>query len=84
MGWLMPNPNMIDIDEYLERAPEITRGVEETARPVIIARRGRPVVEIRAIDPVPDSLFGSVSVSAGVDLTEPTSRSPWAASARRV
>jgi hypothetical protein len=38
---------------------------------VVIDRRGRPVVEIRALAVPEESLLGSVEVIEGTDLTEP-------------
>lgn len=61
----------VGIGEFRQRATEIIREVEESARPVVVARRGRPVVEIRALRPSGDSLLGSVEISPHVDLTEP-------------
>jgi antitoxin (DNA-binding transcriptional repressor) of toxin-antitoxin stability system len=61
----------IGIGEFRQRATEIIRGVEESARPVIVARRGQPVVEIRALRRLDEPLLGSVEVSPDVDLTEP-------------
>ncbi len=63
--------DIIGIGEFRQRATEIIRRVEETAQPVIIARRGRPVVEVRALHPPDDTLLGSVDVAPGVELTDP-------------
>lgn len=76
----MTKQNAIGIGEFRQRATEVIREVEETARPVVIARRGRPVVEIRAIGTLSDTLVGSVVVAPGVDLTEPvTDAGDWEA-----
>jgi antitoxin (DNA-binding transcriptional repressor) of toxin-antitoxin stability system len=67
----MATKETIGIGEFRQRATEIIREVEATARPVIIDRRGRPVVEIRALAAEEKSLIGSVEVMEGTDLTEP-------------
>lgn len=67
----MVDKRAINIGEFRQRATEIIREVEETARPMVVARRGRPVVEIRPIEPGTSSLLGSVTIQPGVDLTEP-------------
>ncbi len=67
----MTDEKPIGIGEFRQRATEIIRRVEETAQSVIIARRGKPVVEIRAMQQPTDSLLDSVEVSAGFDLSEP-------------
>ncbi|MFV1962740.1 MAG: type II toxin-antitoxin system Phd/YefM family antitoxin [Acidimicrobiia bacterium] len=61
----------IGIGEFRQRATEIIRRVEETAQSVTIARRGKPVVEIRAMQASAASLLNSVDVSADFDLSEP-------------
>lgn len=69
----MAETSIINMGEFRQRATEIIRDVEESARPVIVARRGRPVVEIRAVTVGTGSLLESVTVQPGVDLTEPVS-----------
>ena len=68
---LMADKEIIGIGEFRQRATEIIREVEETARSVIVARRGRPAVEIRPVRNSAESLIGSVTVMPGIDLTEP-------------
>ncbi len=67
----MTDEKPIGIGKFRQRATEIIRRVEETAQSVTIARRGKPVVEIRAIQQPTESLINSVAVSAGFDLSEP-------------
>ena len=67
----MSNPESIGIGEFRQRATEIIREVEETARPVLIDRRGRPVVEIRALATHKANLLGSVEVLDADALTDP-------------
>jgi hypothetical protein len=66
----MANKATIGIGEFRQRATAIIREVERTARPVVIDRRGRPVVEIRALAVPEASLLGSVEEIEGTDLTE--------------
>ena len=67
----MVNPESIGIGEFRQRATEIVREVEETARPVLIDRRGTPVVEIRALATDKATLLGSVEVLDPDALTDP-------------
>ena len=67
----MAEPESIGIGEFRQRATEIIREVEETARPVLIDRRGRPVVEIRALARHEATLLGSVEILDPDALTNP-------------
>lgn len=73
-------PSVIGIGEFRQRATEIIRKVETSAEPVAIARRGKPVVEVRPVSQAPDDLTGSVTVEEGVDLSKPVlSADEWSA-----
>lgn len=67
----MDTSETVGIGEFRQRATEIIREVETTGRPVVLDRRGRPVVVLRPITPHEGSLIGSVEVLDGADLTEP-------------
>lgn len=67
----MADKETIGIGEFRQRATEIIREVEETARPVVIDRRGKPVVEIRALATWDETLIGSVEILTDRDLSEP-------------
>jgi len=74
----MAQPDSIGIGEFRQRATEIIRQVEETARPVLIDRRGTPVVEIRALAPPQANLLGSVKILDPDALIGPvTDPSEW-------
>jgi prevent-host-death family protein len=73
--------NSINIGEFRQNATEIIRAVETEGRTVTIARRGKPVAELRPITRSIGRLAGSVTVSDGVDLTAPVvDSSDWEAS----
>jgi prevent-host-death family protein len=67
----MGKKRSIPVGEFRQRATEVVRLVEKTKEPVVITRRGRPVVELRPAAADPTVLRGSVKVRAGVDLTRP-------------
>ncbi len=76
----MAEQQVYGIGEFRQRATEIIKQVEESAQPVQIARRGKPVVEIRPLVPEATDLLGSVTVADGVDLTAPAvDPSEWSA-----
>lgn len=63
--------NLINIGEFRQNATEIIRAVETEGTTVTIARRGKPVAELRPVTGSLGSLKGSVVVSEGVDLSAP-------------
>lgn len=63
--------NSINIGEFRQNATEIIRAVETEGTTVTIARRGKPVAELRPVTGSLGSLKGSVVVSEGVDLGAP-------------
>jgi prevent-host-death family protein len=63
--------NSINIGEFRQNATEIIRAVETEGKTVTIARRGKPVSELRPVTGSIGPLKGSVVVSEGVDLTAP-------------
>jgi prevent-host-death family protein len=71
---------VIGIGEFRQRATEIIREVETSAQPVSIARRGKPVVELRALEDGSGDLIGSVTIPEGTDLTQPVAAAEeWSA-----
>ena len=73
--------NSINIGEFRQNATEIIRAVETDGRTVTIARRGKPVAELRPITGSIGYLEGSVTVFDGVDLAVPVvDSSEWEAS----
>jgi prevent-host-death family protein len=67
----MGKKRSIPVGEFRQRATEVIRLVEKTKEPVIITRRGKPVVELRPAAADPAVLRGSVTVRGGADLTRP-------------
>lgn len=63
--------NLINIGEFRQNATEVIRSVETEGVTVTIARRGKPVAELRPVPGSIGSLEGSVVVSEDVDLTAP-------------
>jgi prevent-host-death family protein len=61
----------IPVGEFRQRATEIVRLVEQTKEPVVITRRGKPVVELRPAAADPSVLRGSVKLRGSGDLTRP-------------
>jgi prevent-host-death family protein len=73
--------NSVNIGEFRQNATEIIRAVETEGKTVTIARRGKPVAELRPITVPIGRLEGSVTVSDGVDLAAPVvDSSEWEAS----
>lgn len=71
---------IIGIGEFRQRATEIIKEVESSAQPIAIARRGKPVVELRPLKREAEDLIGSVTLIEGTDLTEPVlSPEEWSA-----
>ncbi|MDH3500495.1 MAG: type II toxin-antitoxin system Phd/YefM family antitoxin [Acidimicrobiia bacterium] len=63
---------VVNLGEFRNRAAELIRVVEESGRPLVIARRGRPVAELRpVVARTRRSREGSVTFAPGVDLTTP-------------
>jgi prevent-host-death family protein len=67
----MGKKRSIPVGEFRQRATEFVRLVEKTKEPVLITRRGKPVVELRPAAASPGVLRGSVKLRAGTDLTRP-------------
>jgi prevent-host-death family protein len=67
---IMAKLRRVNIGHFRQHAARYIREVEETARPLLITRRDVPVAELRPVSDIA-SLRGSVSVVAGVDLTQP-------------
>lgn len=67
----MGKKHSVPVGEFRQRATEIVRLVEQTKEPVLITRRGKPVVELRPAAADPASLRGSVKLRTGTDLTRP-------------
>ena len=67
----MGKKRSIPVGEFRQRATEFVRLVEKTKEPVIITRRGKPVVELRPATADPGVLRGSVKVRGAGDLTRP-------------
>lgn len=61
----------VNVGEFRQRAAELIRAVEEAGVTVIIARRGRPVAQLRPLTGESGDLSGTVQVTDGVDLTDP-------------
>lgn len=76
----MDKSEIIGIGEFRQRATELIRAVEERAQSITIARRGKPVAELRPISHLSSSLEGSVTIGDDVDLAAPVlDPSEWSA-----
>ena len=64
-------PKIIGIGEFRQRATELIKEVEEKALSIRIARRGKPVAEVRPIPSSTAEMKGSVTIADGIDLTAP-------------
>ncbi len=80
-GDVMPETHTLTATEFKTRCLSVFRDLEaHKYERVIITRHGKPIAEVTAPDArVPElwgSMRGSVSVEAGVDLTEPVLDTP--------
>jgi prevent-host-death family protein len=70
MPTIMAKSRRVNIGDFRQHAARYIREVEETARSLLITRRDVPVAELRPISHHA-TLQGSVTVAAGMDLTQP-------------
>ena len=61
----------VNVAEFRRRVAEFLRQVEDTAIPVTISRRGRPIAQLVPLASPDLTLEGSVVIAEGTDLTEP-------------